>query len=56
MEQEERIRDEIEHCFKYEPEEKQICFGAGGRRLRRVCIYCPNYRDKREEKNHEKNH
>ena len=33
--------DERIECYTYEP--GQVCCGASGRKLRRVCIYCPNY-------------
>ena len=58
MEQAERIREEIDHCLKYEPQERRMCFGAGGRRLRRVCIYCPNYteQEQRKDNEHEKDY
>lgn len=32
---------EYEMCLVYEKDRE--CPGAGGRKLRRVCIYCPNY-------------
>ena len=32
---------EYEMCLVYEKDGE--CPGAGGRKLRRVCIYCPNY-------------
>ena len=28
-------------CLAYE--EGHVCMGASGRKLRKVCIYCPNY-------------
>lgn len=36
-----QIKTDIVMCLKYD--EGGICMGAGGRRLRRICIYCPNY-------------
>ena len=51
---EKRIAAEIAWCYTYEP--GQACYGASGRKLRRVCIWCPNYQrendkeKKREEK------
>lgn len=36
-----QIETDIVMCLKYE--EGEICMGAGGRRLRQVCVYCPNY-------------
>ena len=47
-----RITREIEMCFVYEKDkEGQECCGASGRKLRQVCVYCPNYqrRQQREE-------
>lgn len=32
---------EYEMCLVYEKDRE--CPGAGGRKLRRVCIHCPNY-------------
>lgn len=32
---------EYEMCLVYEKDKE--CPGAGGGKLRRVCIYCPNY-------------
>lgn len=49
-----RIKAEICWCFTYEEKRKQECAGASGRKLRQVCIYCPNYR-RGEEKNEENN-
>ena len=53
-----RIREEISYCFTFEPGEERTCFGASGRKLRQVCIYCPNWirynKSKMEEKKHEK--
>ena len=59
---EKTVEKEIQMCFTYEKEnEDQECCGASGRKMRQVCIYCPNYRrylqhkDKeREKKDHEK--
>ena len=34
-------RDEHLMCFTFE--EGKRCIGASGRKLRRVCIYCPNW-------------
>ena len=45
-----RIAEEISFCLKYEPEQKGTCRGAGGGKLRRVCVRCPNFlREKRSE-------
>lgn len=38
-----RIETELRWCFTYEPEKNPICAGASGRKLRQVCIWCPNY-------------
>ena len=48
-----RINAEIRWCFTYEEEKK--CVGAGGRKLRRVCIWCPNFRKGEGEKNEKGN-
>ena len=61
---EKTVEKEIQMCFTYEKEnEDQECCGASGRKMRQVCIYCPNYRrhlqrkDKdKEKKDHEKSH
>ena len=54
-EHEKRIGEEIRHCLVYVRD--QACRGAGGRKLRQVCIYCPNYRRwEKEGENHEKSH
>lgn len=47
-----RIETELRWCFTFEQE--QNCKGAGGRKLRQICIYCPKYQ--KGEKKHEKNH
>lgn len=46
-----RIEKEIQWCMTFE--EKKPCAGAGGRKLRQVCVWCPNYR-KGEKKENEK--
>ena len=54
-------------CFTYEPERQDECCGASGRKMRRVCIYCPNFeryrkrkqqeeKQKREDEQNEKDH
>lgn len=48
-----RINAEIRYCFTFEEEKKWTCAGASGRKLRQVCIYCPNFR-KGEGKDDEK--
>ena len=49
-----RIAEEISYCFTYE--EGNTCCGACGRKLRQVCIWCPNYQkqEKRQEEKNEK--
>ena len=49
----ERINEEIRWCFTYEKD--RACQGACGRKLRRVCVWCPNYRKGDKEEN-EKDH
>lgn len=52
-----RIAAELRWCFTFE--EGQRCKGAGGRKLRQVCVWCPNYRaeetgnKKKRRENHE---
>ena len=44
-------------CYLYEPDKKGECRGASGRKMRRVCIYCPNYeryRQRNERKHRER--
>lgn len=38
----ERIEQEIRYCLTFE--EGNTCLGAGERKRRRVCVWCPNYR------------
>ena len=40
-------------CFTYEPERKDECCGASGRKMRRVYIYCPNFERYRKRKQQE---
>ena len=47
----ERIAEEIGFCLMYEA--RGTCTGAGGRKLRRVCVWCPNYRRKEKPKEKE---
>lgn len=49
---EKRIAEEIGWCYTYEPETE--CRGASGRKLRRVCAWCPNYQrwKRKEEREH----
>ncbi|MBR2854487.1 MAG: hypothetical protein IKE81_09205 [Clostridia bacterium] len=49
---EQRIETELHWCFTYE-ENGISCAGASGRKLRQVCVWCPNYR-KGEKKENEK--
>ena len=35
------IEMEYEMCFTFD--QNRECCGASGRKLRQVCIYCPNY-------------
>lgn len=44
-----RISAEIMRCFTFEETGRRECAGASGRKLRRVCIYCPNYKEGNEE-------
>lgn len=46
-----RIEKEIRWCMTYE--DGKTCKGAGGRKLRQVCVYCNNFR-KGEGENNEK--
>ena len=45
------IADEIGMCLTYE--EGQECRGTGGRKMRRVCVHCPNYERWRQRKGKE---
>lgn len=52
-------RTEVERCFTYEPgQETDECCGASGRKLRRVCVWCPNYHRwiRRKEREEGQNH
>lgn len=53
-----RKKEEISYCFTFEPGEERTCFGASGRKLRQVCVWCTNWirfrKPKTEEKKHEK--
>lgn len=44
----ERIEKEIAWCMTYDQAEE--CKGAGGQKLRRVCIWCDKYKRKEEQK------
>ena len=45
---------EYEWCFTYEPEQKNKCKGASGRKLRQVCVWCPNYQSRKQGEKNEK--
>lgn len=53
-----RITEEIGYCFTYEPGKERTCIGASGRKMRKICVYCPNWirfkKLKMEEPEHEK--
>lgn len=53
-----RKKEEISYCFTFNPGEERNCIGASGRKLRRTCVYCPNWirfkKLKTEEPEHEK--
>ncbi len=53
-----RKKEEISYCFTFEPGEERICHGASGRKLRQVCVWCPNWirfiKANMEENKHEK--
>ena len=46
------VETEIDLCLNYE--EGGTCLGAGGGRLRRVCVWCPNYRKPKTDQHSEK--
>ena len=48
-----RINADIYWCFTFNENENGKCKGASGRKLRRVCVWCPNFQ-KGEEKENEK--
>lgn len=56
----EEKRIEYESCFTYEKDQDtDECRGASGRKMRRVCIYCPNYRrwiQRKDKESEETNH
>lgn len=43
-------RTEHEMCFLYDPDQENICPGAGGRKLKMVCVWCPNFKKQKEKK------
>ena len=49
----EKVKTELAWCFTYDQAEE--CRGASGRKLRQVCIYCPNYRPKLKKKGDDDN-
>ena len=55
----ERIGREIRYCLTFE--EGNTCLGAGERKRRRVCVWCPNYeryrkqQDKKRKREDEQN-
>ena len=53
-------RIEYENCFTYEKDqETDECCGASGRKMRRACIFCPNYRrwiQRNKKESEETNH
>ena len=48
-----RIEAEVRWCFTFE--QGAQCAGASERKLRQVCVWCPNYR-KGEGEDNEKDH
>lgn len=46
-----RIKEEYLNCFTYEMDRE--CCGASGRKLRMVCVYCPNLMNYMERKDKE---
>ena len=41
-------------CLVYEEGKRRLCLGAGGRKLKEVCVYCPSwvhYYDREVDKN-----
>ena len=48
-----RIEAEVHWCFTFE--KGKACAGASGRKQRQVCVWCENYKRKKDgedEKNH----
>ena len=43
--------ERINECMTYEPEGE--CMGTSGRKLRQVCVWCPNFRRYHEKKEKE---
>ena len=48
-----RIDAEVRWCFTFEQD--QQCAGASGRKLRRVCVWCPNFRKGEGDENEKDN-
>ena len=46
-------KTEHEKCYTFDKDQENTCKGASGRKLRQVCIWCPNYQ-KGEKKENEK--
>ena len=42
-----RIEREIRFCLVYQ--DNQSCMGAGGQKLRQICVWCPNFRRQKEK-------
>lgn len=49
-----RIETEIRWCMTYE--DGGTCKGAGGRKMRQVCVWCANYREGTEENDDRREH
>lgn len=49
---EKRIKEELRWCYTFEEGKK--CIGAGGRKLRQICVWCPNYQKERRMEEDEK--
>ena len=46
--------NEYQNCFTFEPnQDTDECCGASGRKLRRACVFCPNYERWRQRKKRE---
>lgn len=46
---------EYEWCYTYEPDKECSCLGASGRKLKCVCVYCPNWTQYRKNREKERN-
>lgn len=49
----ERVKKEIGYCLMFEPEQREVCRGAGEHKRRRLCIWCPNYIKEEKERSDE---